>query len=290
MATLVSRRTFLVAGGATAAGVALGACGGRPADRAVGPQAPAVREREGQRRRRDAAIREVALVAAPASIDLGDRAASTWAYDGILPGPLLRLRAGEVLRARLDNRLPAPTSIHWHGIALRNDMDGVPGVTQEPGASFTYEFTAPDPGTYFFHPHVGVQLDRGLYGTLLVEDPAEPGRYDRDWVLVLDDWTDGIGRSPDQVFQALLRRGMAGMDGMEGMEGMGEMHGGMGGMDGMADGPNPLGGDPGDVRYPLYLINGRSPGAPHGDPARLSASSTTGAARDLPTRPETLGS
>jgi multicopper oxidase len=64
-------------------------------------------------------------------------------------------------------------------------MDGVPGVTQEPvasGASFTYEFTVPDPGTYFFHAHVGVQLDRGLYGTLLV--------------VVLDDWTDGVGRSP----------------------------------------------------------------------------------------------
>ncbi|HJU02045.1 MAG TPA: multicopper oxidase domain-containing protein, partial [Actinomycetes bacterium] len=89
-------------------------------------------------------------MAAPATIDLGGRAAATWAYDGILPGPLLRLRAGDVLRARLENRLPAPTSIHWHGIALRNDMDGVPGVTQQPvqpDTSFTYEFTVPDPGT-----------------------------------------------------------------------------------------------------------------------------------------------
>jgi multicopper oxidase len=138
-------------------------------------------------------------------------------------------------------------------------MDGVPGVTQEPvapGTSFTYEFTVPDPGTYFFHPHVGLQLDRGLYGTLLVEDPAEPGRYDREAVIVLDDWTDGVGRSPDRILQDLQRRGMAGMAGMD----MGE--GGMSGMDGMADDGNPLGGDPGDVRYPFYLINGRPVGSP----------------------------
>ncbi len=260
-----SRRTFLVAAGAAATGVALSACSERTPGQAVGPLAAAVGEREDRRRRPGAAVREVALVAAPATVDLGGRTASTWVYGGALPGPLLRLRAGEVLRARLDNRLPVPTSIHWHGIALRNDMDGVPGVTQEPvapGASFTYEFTVPDPGTYFFHAHVGVQLDRGLYGTLLVDDPAEPGRYDRELVIVLDDWTDGVGRSPDQVLEDLQRRGMAGMGGMGNMEGM------QGGMGGMGDARNPLGGDPGDVRYPLYLVNGRPPGSPRSLGAR----------------------
>jgi FtsP/CotA-like multicopper oxidase with cupredoxin domain len=236
---------------------ALGACRKPTAGQAVGPGAAVVSEREDQRRRPGAAVREVALAAAPASIDLGGRTVSTWAYDGILPGPLLQLRAGEVLRVRLDNRLPAPTSIHWHGIALRNDMDGVPGVTQEPvapGTSFTYEFAVPDPGSYFFHPHVGVQLDRGLYGTLVVEDPEDPGRYDRELVVVLDDWTDGVGRSPDQILQDLQRRGMAGMGGMEGTD-----HGGMGGM---TESRGPLRGDPGDVRYPLYLVNGRPPASP----------------------------
>src|SRR3546814_15354808 len=73
-------------------------------------------------------------------------------------------------------------------------MDGVPGVTQppvEPGERFDYEFIAPDPGTYFFHPHVGPQLDRGLYAPLIVEDPDEPGDYARAPVLVLDAWPAG---------------------------------------------------------------------------------------------------
>ena len=78
-------------------------------------------------------------------------------------------------------------------------MDGVPGLTQpavEPGEQFSYEFTAPDPGTYFYHPHVGLQSDRGLYGPLIVEEPREPGRYDREMVAVLDDWTDGVAWRP----------------------------------------------------------------------------------------------
>jgi FtsP/CotA-like multicopper oxidase with cupredoxin domain len=106
------------------------------------------------------------------------------------------VRVGEVLRVRLDNRLPEPTSIHWHGVVVRNDMDGVPGVTQPPVAAnsrFVYEFTVPYAGTYFFHPHVGLQLDRGLYAALVVDDPAEPGGYDQEAVVVLDDWTLGVG-------------------------------------------------------------------------------------------------
>jgi len=81
----------------------------------------------------------------------------------------------------LDNQLPADTTIHWHGIRLCNGADGVPGMTQDPvkpGTLFTYQFAVPDPGTYFFHPHVGVQLDRGLYAPLVVDDPREPGGYD----------------------------------------------------------------------------------------------------------------
>ena len=93
-------------------------------------------------------------------------------------------------------------------MAIRNDMDGVPGFTQTPiapGARFVYEFTVPNPGTYFFHPHSGVQLDRGLYGVLIVEDLAEPGRYDREAVIVLDDWTDGVGSLPTRSWLACWR-------------------------------------------------------------------------------------
>jgi FtsP/CotA-like multicopper oxidase with cupredoxin domain len=92
------------------------------------------------------------------------------------PGRLLRATAGDELRVEVDNQLPAARSVHWHGLACANDMDGVPGITQDPipaGGSFRDEFTVPDPGTYFYHPHSGVQLDRGLYGVLVVDDPVE---------------------------------------------------------------------------------------------------------------------
>lgn len=136
--------------------------------------------------------------------------------------------------------------MHWHGIALRNDMDGVPGMTQQairPGGAFHYEFTVPHPGTYFYHPHVGVQLDRGLYGMLLVDDRREAGGYDAEWTVVLDDWVDGTGRTPDEVLARLARSS--------------------GGMGGMAESmTSPLLGGAGDVVYPHYLISGRVAGAP----------------------------
>ena len=104
------------------------------------------------------------------------------------------MRKGQNLQALLVNRLPVETTVHWHGVAIRNDMDGVPGMTQDAGPGrreFTYSFAVAEPGTYWYHPHVGVQLDRGLYGPLIVEDPAEPADYDHDWTVVLDDWIDG---------------------------------------------------------------------------------------------------
>jgi len=188
------------------------------------------------------------MAAQPATIDLGSRTVRTWAYGESVPGPVLRTTAGDLLRVEVTNRLPAETSIHFHGVALSNDMDGVPGITQDPiraGTAFVYEFTTPDPGTYFFHPHSGVQLDRGLYGVLVVEDPAEPGDYDQEWIVVLDDWIDGTGQTPDDVLAGLVS-----------MSGMG--HGGMMG----ESMHSPLLGGAGDVDYPLYLLNGRTARAP----------------------------
>ena len=170
------------------------------------------------------------LTAQPVTLDLGGQTVSTWAYGDTAPGPLLRVDAGDVLRVDVANQLPDATSVHWHGLALRNDMDGVPGLTQDPiaaGETFRYEFTAPHPGTYFYHPHSGVQLDRGLYGVLVVDDPQEPGEYDAEWIVVLDDWVDGTGRTPDQVLSDLQQAG--GDDSMGGMHDMGGM--GMEGMD-----------------------------------------------------------
>jgi len=210
-----------------------------------------VAEAERRRRAGGGATRDVQLTAAEVTVDLGGRTATTWAYNGAVPAPEIRIRRGEVLRAKLTNRLAEATSIHWHGLALRNNMDGVPGTTQkavEPGDDFTYEFAVPEAGTFWFHPHSGVQLDKGLYGALIVEDPAEPGPYDREIVVVLDDWTDGVGEAPE----AILRR-LSGGPGMAGM----------GGMQGMAMASSPLlGGDAGDVTYPLFLLNGRPPTSP----------------------------
>jgi FtsP/CotA-like multicopper oxidase with cupredoxin domain len=115
-----------------------------------------------------------------------------WAYNGQVPGPMLRVRLGETLRVHFTNQLPQATTIHWHGVRVPNDMDGVPNATQppiQPGESFTYEFTPKDAGTYWFHPHVrsSEQVERGLYGVLIVED-EKPLPYTQDVVWVIDDW------------------------------------------------------------------------------------------------------
>ncbi len=189
---------------------------------------------------------DVALTAGPAQIDLGGVTVSTWAYDGRVPGKEIRLRKGEKLRAAVTNNLSADTSVHWHGLAIPNPMDGVPILTQpatKPGQRFDYEFVVPDSGTYWFHSHEGTQTDRGLYGPLIIEDAGERANYDDELVLVLDDWIDGTGTNPDQVLENLKRNGMANM-------------GPMGANAGVTP-TTPLGDDGGDVTYPYFVINGR---------------------------------
>ncbi|UNO42422.1 multicopper oxidase family protein [Streptomyces sp. MST-110588] len=302
-----SRRAVLGAGIAAVGSGLLAACSGSAAPESprdsggspaapqgyVSPNGPEVAAAEA--RRRPGPVRKIALTAAPARLRLGGgRTVPTWAYGEELPGREIRVTAGDTLALTLANHLPAATSLHWHGVALRNDMDGVPGLTQrpvEPGASFTYRFTAAHPGTYWFHPHSGVQQDRGLYAPLVVEDPKEPLAYDKEWVVVLDDWVDGVdGSTPDAVL-AELSRGMGGMN-HDGMGNGGMSHGGMdhGGMSHSmsamsfsrtrrtepSPSPSPsgpsrmmmgatsrlLGGDAGDVAYPYYLVNGRTPQDP----------------------------
>ncbi|GAA4629376.1 multicopper oxidase family protein [Actinoallomurus vinaceus] len=195
------------------------------------------------------------LSAVSGRVDLGGPTVTTWTYGGALPGREIRVRAGDIVEVRLTNHLPADTTVHWHGLTLRNDMDGAPDLTQSTvkhQQTFTYRFIAENPGTYWFHPHTGVQLDRGLYAPLIVEDAAEPGAYDHEWTVVLDDWIDGTENTPDQVL-SMLRQGMGGMSGMDGMD-MGPML--------MGATSDLLGGDAGDVKYPHYLINGRVAAAP----------------------------
>lgn len=247
MSSIFTRRR-LIAGGLGIGGAALlSACtpaGGHTAGPIAGPAAPTF----------GAPAVEATLRAGVTEVDLGGVTATTWAYDGRIPGRELRARAGDMLRIHVQNDLPTETSVHWHGIRLHNAADGVPGLTQDPiatGENYTYEFVAPDPGTYFFHPHSGVQIDRGLYAPLIIDDPSEPGTYDQEWVLVLDDWTDGVGKSPDDILAAFKAQNGTVTRGMN-MSGMGDMSG-------MASSPL---GDVGDIVYPHYLINGRVPAQP----------------------------
>ncbi len=123
-----------------------------------------------------------------------------WFYNGISPGPEIAVTKGDWVRVKFINDLDVPTSIHWHGIRIANQMDGVSGLTQEPvasGESFDYEFVAPDAGTYWYHAHhrSWEQVARGLYGALIIGDPQS--KFDRahDITLILDDWwldEDGV--------------------------------------------------------------------------------------------------
>ena len=246
----IDRRTLLKAGFTAAGAAAVTACTDRsqPTTKFVSPNGAEVQAAEA--RRPAGAVRDVRLNATVGPVDLGGTTVSTWSYGGAVPGTPIHVKAGEVLRATVANQLPADTTVHWHGIALRNDADGVPGVTQQPiraGTTFSTQFAVAHPGTYWFHPHVGTQLDRGLYAPLIVEDPHEPGGYDDEWTIVLDDWLDGVDGDPDAVL-AELRRGMANMS-----EGGHMMMGATSTL---------LGGDAGDVRYPHYLLGGRLPTAP----------------------------
>ncbi|MDF3288462.1 multicopper oxidase family protein [Streptomyces silvisoli] len=294
-----TRRAMLGAGLGLAGTGLLAACSssgpgrhGPSADGFVSPDGPQVAAAE--RRRGSGPLRQVRLTATESTLDLGGPKVRSWSYGGQLPGREIRVTAGDSLEALLVNHLPEPTTAHWHGLTLRNDMDGVPDVTQRavaPGAGFAYRFTVPHPGTYWLHPHTGVQQDRGLYAPLIVEDPKEPLRYDREWVVMLDDWVDGVdGSTPDAVLGELSGGMSSGTHGGHGSGGPGGPgnggHGGTGGhgsggddRDGMSDmpgmgamgfsAPGPsrmlmgatsglLGGDAGDVAYPYYLVNGRT--------------------------------
>ena len=144
---------------------------------------------------RAAAAQEIRLTARPGRVTLNGAARETidiWGYDGLAPGPVLRVRQGEPATIQARNQLDQDTTVHWHGIRLPNAMDGVPGLTQapiRPGESFTYAFTPPDAGTFWYHPHANSleQLGRGLAGALIVEE-REPVAVDRDLVWMLRDW------------------------------------------------------------------------------------------------------
>jgi len=146
------------------------------------------------------------VVEAPVNYTGAARIATT--VNGSVPGPVLRMRQGDTVTLRVRNRLHVPTSIHWHGILLPFDMDGVPGISFPgiaPGETFAYRFTLRQSGTYWYHSHSGFQEQVGLYGAMVIEpDGSERHPADRDYVVMLNDWTD---EDPERIYAKLKKRG-----------------------------------------------------------------------------------
>jgi len=142
---------------------------------------------------------------------LPDVQVGAYAYNEQVPGPLIRVTAGDQVRINVTNQLPELTSVHWHGLVLPNEMDGAAGVTQPPimpGETFTYEFTVPDtPGTYFYHTHFegDRQQPLGLYGAFIIDGAEQEAlAYDQEYIVQLGEWrvTDG------QTYPAMELDGM----------------------------------------------------------------------------------
>ena len=164
-----------------------------PVVHALAPEARAAYTRAYQAAVPDAgrSVVEVDLEAADVDWEFTPgRATRAWGFNGRIPGPTIEGRVGDVLEVRLTNRLREPTTIHWHGLQIPAAMDGTDMVQHPiaPGETFTYRFKLPDAGTFWYHPHSNevVQLERGLYGAIVVRGPNEP-QFDGERVLVLDD-------------------------------------------------------------------------------------------------------
>lgn len=139
-----------------------------------------------------------------------------WAYNGVVPGPVIQAEVGDTLRVVFTNGLKQDTTIHWHGLRIPDAMDGVPAVQDPVGAgeTFVYEFELPDAGSFWYHPHVRAaeQMEHGLYGALVVhEKPEDRPTFDRERYFVIDD----VGLDDDGDYFPFG----GGMDGMHGRHG-----------------------------------------------------------------------
>jgi CopA family copper-resistance protein len=151
---------------------------------------------------------EIRLTVAESAFRVDGRVGHAITLNGTIPAPLIRLREGQNVRIVVDNHLDEDTSIHWHGLIVPFQMDGVPGVSF-PGirarSTFTYEFPLRQSGTYWYHSHSGLQEQIGHYGPMII-DPAgaEPVAYDREHVIVLSDWSF---LHPHRIFSRLKQEG-----------------------------------------------------------------------------------
>ncbi len=140
----------------------------------------------------DPNIVEVTLTAGRTTTSyLAGKKAQVFAYNGMLPGPLLKAKVGDHVIVHFKNNLSEETTIHWHGLRISDQMDGSPRMQHpvKPGEEFTYEFTVPDAGSFWYHPHINTaeQVEKGLYAPIVIFDPAKDPTYDAERFLVLDD-------------------------------------------------------------------------------------------------------
>lgn len=146
------------------------------------------------------------------AVDFTGRKQIATVVNGQLPAPLLRWREGDTVTLRVRNLLPVPASIHWHGMIVPADMDGVPGLSFmgiAPGATYTYRFRVNQSGTYWYHSHSRFQEQTGLYGAIVIEprnresDRGERHRVERDYVVMLSDWSDS---DPEHIYATLKKQ------------------------------------------------------------------------------------
>lgn len=287
-----TRRGFMAAG--IAGGLTLAACGQSKstAPDSATKMADAIAAAEAARPHSGRTV-TASLTARVRQIDLGGPVVQTLTFGDTIPGPLIRAAIGDELVVRVSNQLDRPTSVHWHGIALRNNMDGAEPATPniEAGQEFTYQFSAPNSGTFWGHPHTGLDEDTGLYLPVIIDDPTESD-YDAEWIVVLDDWTDGVGKSPHQLYEELTNPNKTNVPPPPPPETTSTTPETTSETSTTATtattsttpttsstpttstSPAPpaaparvgtsdlLGGDAGDIAYPFYLINGRIPASP----------------------------
>src|ERR1019366_122795 len=167
----------------------------------------------------DGGIKVFHLVAEPVKQQiLPGKVLDLWGFNGSAPGPTIQVNQGDRVRIVVDNHLPEPTSMHWHGFEIPNNMDGMPGVSQEsirPGGRFVYEFTLHQEGTYFYHSHMAMQEMMGMLGAFIMH-PKRPYRpaVDKDFLIALQEYAvlpnNVVPNSMNMEFNRLVFNGKAG--------------------------------------------------------------------------------
>lgn len=235
----LSRRHFLRLTACAAAGTALAPCS--PLLVATGHELRAEEPQPGQAPTH--VLRAVRFSGAP-----DGRKREIWGYDNQCPGPLIRAKEGDLLRIKVVNELGVPTTIHWHGMHQPGTwrMDGVAGVSQPPfpsGKDFLYEFRAVPAGTHWYHSHEGVQYGNGLFGPLIIDERTPIATYDREEILLMNDWFLQLGETivGDLLKGTFMKMNMKAAQGKPAMKDMPDV---------------------GDVPFQSGLINGkgRAPG------------------------------